>query len=140
MLEQLHGKEIDFKGSVLGFKELNKFEFNVVDAETPYVFLQSKEDQAVGFLVTVPFVFNSEYSLEIDDHYKEILEIHRHEDVIVLSIVTIKEPFEQSTMNLLAPIVINISNGLGNQIVLPPKCPYGTKEPLFKQIEVESGE
>lgn len=139
MLEQLHGKEINFKGSVLGFSELNKFELNVIDADTPYAFLQSMEDQDVGFLVSVPFAFEPEYSFEIDDHYKETIGIKKPEDVLVLSIITIQEPFENSTMNLLAPLVINVSNCLGSQVVLPPRCPYSTKEPLFKTISIESG-
>jgi len=140
MLEKLHGREIDFKGSVLGFSELNKFELKFVDEDMPYVFLQSNEDENIGFLATVPFAFCSEYSFEIDDYCKKELDIKKQEDVLVLSIITIKEPFEKSTMNLLAPIVINISNYRGRQLVLPPQCLYGTKEPLFKTVEVESGE
>lgn len=140
VLDFLQGKVIQLMGSILGFENCNEFSVNVVEENNHFAYLQSLEQDNVGFLVVSPFTFYADYSIEIEEKDNKLLDIHTHEDVIILSIVTIGEPFTESTLNLLAPILLNIKNSQGKQIVLPPKCKYSTKEPLFKVVQVESGE
>jgi flagellar assembly factor FliW len=140
VLDFLQGKVLQLNGSILGFENYNEFSVNVVEENNHFAYLQSLEQENVGFLVVTPFTFYSDYSIEIEEKDHKFLDIDTHEDVIVLSIVTIVEPFTESTLNLLAPILINIKNDQGKQMVLPPKCKYSTKEPLFKAVQTESGE
>lgn len=140
MLRILHEKVIRFNGSILGFEEFDEFVVTVVEEDSPYVYLQSLQDENIGFLVALPFVFYPEYTFEIDDKDKALIELKSQEEVAVLNTVTIREPYTKSTVNLLAPLVINISTGKARQVVLPPKSNYGTKEPLFKEAPLESGE
>jgi flagellar assembly factor FliW len=140
VLDFLQGKVLQLNGSILGFENYNEFSVNVVEENNHFAYLQSLEQKDIGFLVVSPFTFYPDYSIEIEDKDHKFLGIDSHEDVIVLSIVTIGEPFTESTLNLLAPILLNIKNGQGKQIVLPPKCKYSTKEPLFKVVQTESGD
>lgn len=140
MLEFLNENVIQLNGSVLGFEELNEFTIYVVEEGSPYAYLQSKQDENIGFLVVIPFVFFPEYSFELDDKVKSVLDIKSQEQVAVLNLVTINEPFPESTINLLAPLVINITNGHAHQLVLPPNSGYSTSEHLFKKVNEESGE
>ncbi|WP_163852947.1 flagellar assembly protein FliW [Paenibacillus elgii] len=140
MLTILHDKSISFQGSVLGFEEYDQFRFSMVDDNKMYGYLKSENDENIGFLVVNPFMIYPEYSFELEDHTKEILDIKSEEEVAVVGIVTIKKPFKASTVNLLAPLIINITNGKGRQIVLPPKSNYETKEPVFRKLPAESGE
>lgn len=133
MLQILHKKVIRFNGSILGFEEFNEFEISVVEDNSPYAYLQSLQDENIGFLVVTPFVFYPEYMFELDDKDKTLLEMKSPEEVAVLNIVTIREPFIKSTVNLLAPLVINITSGQARQVVLPPKSNYGTNELLFEK-------
>ncbi|OXM86362.1 flagellar assembly protein FliW [Paenibacillus rigui] len=140
MLNLLHNKTISFQGSLLGFSECDKFHFSLVDEDGFYGFIQSESEQSLGFVVVNPFIFYKDYAFEVEESVKKVLNLESPDDTIVLSIVTIHEHFQRSTMNLLAPLVININNNVGRQIVLPPKTAYGTKEPLFQQTQVGKGE
>ncbi|WP_274654195.1 flagellar assembly protein FliW [Paenibacillus humicola] len=137
---QLHGKVIQLNGSLLGLEAYDAFLVSVVDPEGPYAYLQSLQEEKIGFLVVTPFLFYSEYTFELDEKNKLLLDLKSKEEVLVLNTVTIREPFTQSTVNLLAPIVVNLRNGQARQIVLPPKTQYGTTEPLFRDAAEESGE
>ncbi|BBH23907.1 flagellar assembly factor FliW [Paenibacillus baekrokdamisoli] len=139
MLDFLQGQVIQLKGSILGFENCNAFSISVVEENRHFAHLQSMEQGDIGFLVVSPFTFYPEYWLEIEEKDNKQLDIQSHEDVVVLSIVTTGKTFSESTMNLLAPIILNISNGRGKQIVLPPKSKYGTKEPLFIAARKENG-
>jgi flagellar assembly factor FliW len=46
------------------------------------------------------------------------LKISSIEDLLVLNIITLKEKIEDSTVNLSAPIIINVRAGLGRQVIL----------------------
>jgi flagellar assembly factor FliW len=140
MLQLLHEKVVKFKGSLLGFEELNEFSISVVEQDSPYAYLQSIQDEAVGFLAINPFLIYPDYAFEIEEQDKTILELASMEEVAVINLVTIKDPFANSTVNLLAPIVINTTSGQARQVVLPPRSNYGTTEALFREINEKSGE
>lgn len=140
MLDFLHDKTIRFNGTILGFEELDEFSITVLEENNQYAYLQSLQDETIGFLVISPFNLYPQYTFEIEDKDKHSLVLQSHEEAAVLSIVTLKEPFETSSVNLLAPLLINVTNGRGKQIVLPPKFNYGTREPFIREAQVESGE
>lgn len=140
MLQFLHEKAVRFNGNILGFEEFDEFAITAVEENSPYAYLQSMQDENIGFLVVVPFVFYPEYTFELEDKDKTLLELRSQEEVAILNMVTIREPYTKSTVNLLAPLVINIGNGHARQVVLPPRSNYGTSEPLFKAVLKESGE
>jgi flagellar assembly factor FliW len=139
MIRYLHEKVVRFNGSILGFEEYDEFTISVVEEDSPYAYLQSVQDENVGFLVVSPFVFYPEYVFEIDEKDKTLLELKSKEEVAVLNTVTIREPFIKSTVNLLAPLVINVTSWYARQVVLPPKSNYRTNEPLFREAPEESG-
>lgn len=63
-----------------------------------------------------PFVFYPTYEFQLPESDKEELEIA--DLVNVRCMVTIKEELESSTVNLLAPIVLNPVKRSGKQVVL----------------------
>lgn len=142
MLKELNGQVIQLQGSLLGFKQLNEFMIQSVDDEGIFAYLQSQEEEQVGFVVTSPFSFYKDYSFELDSATIEELGTKTHEDVMVMAILTLQEPFKLSTANLLAPIVFNINNGIARQLVLPPHYRYTTKmllnKPKAKEEEVSN--
>jgi flagellar assembly factor FliW len=140
MLKMLDGKIINVDGSLLGFNHLNQFHFSVIEEDSPYGYLESTEDPNIGFIVASPFHFYTDYIFEMEDNEKSKLEINSQEDVLVLGIVNVKEPFADSTINLLAPILINIHNRAARQVVLPPKYNYTTKSPLFNIEAMKGGD
>ncbi|WNS42665.1 flagellar assembly protein FliW [Paenibacillus sp. MMS20-IR301] len=104
-----------FSKGIPGFEEEVDFALITVE-DGPFSYLQSLRNQSVSFLLSDPFVFYSSYEFELSEADKEELEIV--DQVNVLCIVTIKEELESSTVNLLAPIVLNPVKRSGKQVVL----------------------
>ncbi|WP_157994136.1 flagellar assembly protein FliW [Cohnella abietis] len=130
-------------GSILGFQHLNSFTLlpiDETDTQSPFAYLQSTEEESLGFLVTNPFSFIPGYEVQVRDSEKTVLDTTDPKDVIVLNIVTLAEHFDQSTINLLAPLLINVRNMMGRQIVLSQDGHFPTRAPLFgPSTEQEAG-
>ncbi len=81
-------------------------------------------------MVVSPFEFKKDYSFELSEEDKEELKIE--EDVAVYSIVTIHSDVTKSTMNLLAPVIINPAQRVGKQVVLQ-QTGYITKHLIWTE-------
>ena len=66
----------------------------------------------------------------MDDAIVDQLKAEHPEDVTVVCIVTLRRRFEDSTINLKAPIVMNKSKGRGRQLVLQRER-YNIRHPMF---------
>ncbi|MFD0617376.1 flagellar assembly protein FliW [Paenibacillus sp. GCM10027629] len=139
MLQQLDGKVIQLDGSLLGFESLNQFSIHTIEGNPLFALLQSDEEERVGLVVASPFHFFKEFAFEIPEMEKEELGLERPEDALVLGIMTLRDPFKRSTMNLMAPIVVNIANMKGMQLVLPPTYEYNARTPISEQIAAKGG-
>lgn len=124
-LGEIHYSETDiitFYEGIPGFEGKMKYLFLPSgDDEFPFYYLQSIEDVDLAFVVTDPFLFDPSYDFEISDTDAEKLGIHKLDDlsgVMILCIVNIPEQVEESTMNRMAPVIINKNNNLGKQVVL----------------------
>lgn len=122
--------EITFKKGLPGFETLTKFELRDLQGNDKFKILQSLEDK-ISFVSTNPFDIYSEYEINLNDETIKELEIENPEEVLVLSIITLGQTLEKSTMNLKAPVVINIKNNLGKQYILQTDK-YETKHPLIR--------
>jgi flagellar assembly factor FliW len=117
-IETDDSRVILMKSGILGFDRLKRYSVLIQDPKNPLCWLQSLEDGALAFVVVDPIVMKPDYHPVIDKSHRESLEISREEDIALLCIVTIRhEPFGV-TMNLRAPLVINMDKRLGSQIVL----------------------
>lgn len=120
---------INFLGGLPGF--INETNFILLDLPGNPVFqiLQSITSAEIAFVVTNPYHFNGAYAFELDRNVKENLKIRSEADVTVFSIVTLNDPFENSTLNLKAPIIINPTSKLGKQYILN-EDDYSTKSSI----------
>lgn len=132
---------IQFSSGLPGF--IDELEFVILDIPGNPAFqtLQSVVTPGLAFIVTNPHQYYVEYTFELDEQILENLGIENEEDVVVLSIVTLKSPFKTSTLNLKAPIIINSTKKHGKQYILN-KEDYPTKAPIVspntQDVEGES--
>lgn len=119
-----------FEKPLLGFNNLKKFVLVEIEQNSMFNLLQSIEEKAVGFIVLSPFSVRQDYEIELDEATIKELEIESHEDVAIMTTVTLNEVAEKTTTNLKAPIIINIKNKKGKQIILN-NDKYKIKEPLM---------
>ncbi len=129
---------ISFNQGIPGF-ELHKNYVLLELEETPFAYLQSTDDEGLAFVVVDPFIFFKSYEFELPSTAIEELEITDHEDVIIRSIVTVKEKIEEATLNLVAPIVVNNKRKSGKQVILN-NTKYGTRHSIHFPVVAEGGE
>lgn len=125
---------IHFKKGIPGFNDLKEFIYFPIKDNEVFSVLHSIEDREVGFIVTSPFSVIKEYEIKLDDDIIEKLKIEKESDVLVVNTVTLNSKLENITVNMCAPIVINIKKKLGEQIILNNQK-YLVKQPLFKGEE-----
>ena len=124
---------LSFHHGLLGFQEYKEFILLPLDADLPLALLQSTEEASIGFVVALPFAFKQDYAFDLSDEDKHDLQIAKEEDVLTYSIVTLQETFTESTINLLAPVIINMNNKIGKQIVLQDSKEYSLRFPIEQQ-------
>lgn len=98
--------------------------------ETEFYYLQSLTSEDITFILVDLRELMPEYKPEVSvEQLKNLGEISHN--IAVYNICTIKEKFEDITVNLLGPIVINIDNRKGKQVVAS-RDEYTVKHKLFK--------
>lgn len=119
-----------FPEGILGFEDSRKFVLLDVPKNDIFKVLQDVERKYVSFIIAVPWGIQGGYDISIPDEDLLRIKIQRKEQVLVMNIVTMPEAMEKSTINLLAPIVMNVEAKLGRQYVLS-EGRYTTKHPLY---------
>ncbi|MCM8710956.1 flagellar assembly protein FliW [Clostridium sp. SYSU_GA19001] len=125
---------ITFKKGLPGFENLKKFILFTVEENELFNILQSIENEEIGIVTISPFTVFEDYEFKLSDEKLKELKITRPEDVLVLNTVTLNSKVENITTNLKAPIVININEKLGEQIIID-NDKYKIKHPLFNGVK-----
>jgi flagellar assembly factor FliW len=98
--------------------------------ESPYAMFRCLDVEDLEFVVVAPGPFFPDYAPVVDDEVVDALELRTAEDAVVLVIVTVADPVDRSTANLLGPIVVNRRTHRGAQVVLDPE-EHDPRRPLL---------
>lgn len=109
---------ITFHGGIPGFQDESRFAVLPIEGDNTFLILQSLSTTELAFVIVNPFHYFPEYDFTLEDQVVEKLNIASTEDVLVYSVLTIQEPFENTTANLQAPIIINLKEKMGKQVIL----------------------
>ncbi|KJS15928.1 MAG: hypothetical protein VR69_11770 [Peptococcaceae bacterium BRH_c4b] len=109
--------------------ELNKFELVSLASDSPFFFLQSVQDETVCFILVNPFMFFTDYEFEITNDVTEVMDMNASEQLAVFCIVNAGKGLKDATVNLLAPVILNVATGKARQVVLVDKR-YTIRHPL----------
>ena len=138
IISPIHGKIeyeeneiLTFEKGIPGFQNLKKFVIKEVSNESPFNIMQSVEDKDIGFILISPFLVNDKYEIKLKDETIRFLEIQDSKDVLLYTIVNLKEKIEDITTNLKAPLVINLKNRKCEQYILDTEK-YKIREKVFK--------
>ncbi|NSW90064.1 MAG: flagellar assembly protein FliW [Firmicutes bacterium] len=115
---------ITFEEGLPGFENVRKF--IILDTqnpeeegnESPFKWLQCVDDPMLAFVIANPFVFRPNYDIELNDEVVELLGIEKEEDVVLYAIAVVPEDIRKISINLKAPLVINVRNMKGMQAIL----------------------
>lgn len=121
---------IQFKKGLPGFEEIKEYAVLPIEKDSPFALLQAVKKQEIGFVLAFPFAFKADYAFDISDEDKQELKVKQSEDLAIYSIVTLNDSFHDSTLNLLAPVLINVKEKCGKQLVLQDSQVYPLRFPL----------
>ncbi|MES1046899.1 flagellar assembly protein FliW [Heyndrickxia oleronia] len=123
---------LQFEKGIPGFPDEKRFILLGLPEQDLFSIMQSVDTPELAFVLTSPFNFIDNYEFNLDENTIEQLLIENQEDISVFSIVTIQDPFEKTTANLQAPIILNVKNNQAKQVILND-TEYKIKHPLFKK-------
>jgi len=135
-------KIINFREGIPGFEDAKRFIVLYDGDETsPFRWLQSVDNAQLAFATVNPFMILNDYDIEIPEETVSSLNIESIEDVMVLSIVVVPDDPNEMTMNLKAPVIINVKNNIGMQVVLDTDI-YSVRHYIVEELrrrEVNTG-
>lgn len=132
IVEFMEESIINFPDGLLGFEDLKRYIIIKNDnPQVPFDWLQSVDNPDLAFVITDPFIFIEKYEFDLSDMVVEELGIEEPSDIKIFNIVVVKDDFKASTINLRGPLVINIQNKSGKQIILDNQK-LSLKHKLFK--------
>ncbi|WP_339201047.1 flagellar assembly protein FliW [Paenibacillus sp. FSL P2-0322] len=125
-----------FPKGIPGFEQLR--EFQLQEHNELFSLFSAVEQPATIFITVNPFDFFKDYEFELSDDALEDIGITSQEQIAVRCICTWNSDQSKTTVNLLAPLIFNIEQQTGKQIVLQ-NTKYTIKHPLWNEIEFSKG-
>lgn len=108
---------IRFEQGILGFEDVHEYVLLGDREQTPFFWIQSVDGSDVSMIVADPFSLYPDYAVDLDDPEVASLEIGNPDKVLSLSVVIIPKDIRQMRANLKAPLIINLENNKGMQVV-----------------------
>ena len=127
---------LNFEKGIPGFVDEKQFALLPLSDDETFFVLQSVATPGLAFILSSPFQFFRTYDFQLDEPAVEELGLEKEKDVAVYSILTVQDPFEKTTANLQAPIIINLKNRKAKQVILHEEQ-YQTKHPIFENTEAK---
>ncbi len=129
---------ITFPEGVVGFKDAHGFVIFDCGDQGIFKWLQSTDIPELAFVICEAPLIVPQYQVIIGPKEQDILELQKTEDAAVCLILVIPEDPQETTANLLGPIVMNSESRLGMQLVLV-NPEYSTRYKIFQPAENEGG-
>lgn len=128
-------EKIQFPAGVLGFPELTQFCLVDPGDETLILWLQSLENPQVAFPILEPKIFKPDYVARLSALELRELKLENINQSAVFTILTIPEDVIQMTANTKAPLVVNLRDQVGRQVVLQEN-EYQIRHPMFRELKL----
>ena len=122
---------IIFEDGIPGFENNKKFVIVRNENYAPFEWLVCVDGTKLRFAMLNPMIAYPEYSPNISRAQVEGLNLDNPDDVLVYSFVTVAANPNESTLNLMAPVLINTKEKRGRQIILE-NSQYSTREPVMR--------
>ena len=125
---------IELPSGLVGFPDLKRYVLLDHDKDSPFKWLQSLDDGAIAFVLINPLLFKPEYTVEVSEVEVKELGLENEEDAIISVIITMPANPQNMTANLKAPLVFNLKNRLGRQIILNTS-EYTTRHNILDEVK-----
>lgn len=121
----------EFPSGMIGFPSARRF--IMVEHKAPFSWIQSVDEASLAFVVIDGFEFGQQLDLKppIGD---PICDFKSTDEFAILLVVTVRPDPSQTTVNLKAPLFVNMRNKKGIQVIYDDPR-YSLRYPLWKAKE-----
>jgi flagellar assembly factor FliW len=125
----LDSEVIEFPWGLPGFGHLRNFVVLQVAGQEGFIWLQSLDDVNTALPLADPWSIFADYDPHLPQYAKVALALDKPEEFIILCVVVVTKNAAEMTMNLMAPVVINLKTRIGRQVMLEAGD-YSVRTPL----------
>lgn len=122
---------IVFHEGLIGMKDMKQFLLMEKEDFRPFSYLQSLQDSRLSLIVINPLLIRKNYVFKIQEDDFKAIDIRDTNDMSLLSIVVFSGDIKDMTVNLKAPLIINVHHKKGRQVILINEN-YRVNEPLLE--------
>lgn len=127
---RFRGSEVlTFPWGLPGFGSLRRFLALNLEGQEKFVWLQSLDDLSVALPTSDPWAMFPDYAPQLPPYATASLDLQRPEEFVTLGVVVVTAGAAEMTMNLLAPIVVNLRTRTGRQVTLETGG-YSVRSPI----------
>jgi flagellar assembly factor FliW len=127
----------EFPWGLPGFTDLRRFLALSLAEQPSFVWLQSLDDPKVALPAADPWLIFPDYEPRMPAYATEALDLRNPEDFTILCVVVVTKDAQEMTMNLMAPIVLNLKSRRARQVMLE-NSPYSVRTAIpRKHLEAQ---
>lgn len=128
-------KLITFPEGIVGFPFLNRFALihDADNEDAPIMWLQSMEEPGFAMPVIEPNLVAEGYNPVVNDEYLAPVGDLTPDQTYLLVTITVPPEIEKMSVNLKAPIVINMENNKAVQIIVEDD--FQVKHPIYETLK-----
>ena len=119
--------KFDISVPLLGFENVTQVELQKID--DIFMKMQSVTEKNISFTLINPFVLR-EYDFEVPSNIQDIIEADEKSNLLILNIVLIQTPIEDSIVNFIGPLIFNTDNNKAAQVILSDSPKYTVAEKI----------
>lgn len=120
---------IELPWGLPGFPELHRWLFLTLDSQPNFVWLQSLDDAHVALPTANPWMIFEDYDPAVPPYAFAVLDINDASEFTYLCVMLVSAGAAEMTMNLGAPIVVNLRTRKAMQVSLNDDR-YSVREPI----------
>lgn len=112
------GAMFNFSRGLPGFEEVRTYHFSTVENYKPFMFLEAEDEPSLSFVCVNTYIVSPDYNIKIPAPVVTDLQVNTPDDIALISIVTVGGRVEDTTANLMSPLVVNTRTFRGEQLIL----------------------
>lgn len=119
-----------FPEGIPGFEKIKEYCILAREEEKPFGHLSALGSFNLEFIVINPWYVKPDYNPEISDDDVAFLGSPSPNEILILAIVALGEPINESTVNLMAPVVVSLKTRVGKQVAIRNFKEYSNQQPI----------
>jgi len=120
---------ISFPWGLPAFPQLRGFLVLSVPGQEGFIWLQSLDDVKVALPLSDPWSLFDDYEAQLPQYARQSLGIEAADDFCIMCVCVVGKGAAEMSINLLAPVVINLKTRMGRQITLENQA-YSVRTPI----------